>query len=99
MLSHYQIKDNILLSQVYEVKVEVKMEVNSLRSWLRDYNRAFVLKHQRSYKRTIQYGRLASKAIVQPTCWLNSLCVAHLPRLQSRLGAKASKNFLFNFIL
>ena len=26
------------------------MEVNSLRSWLRDYNRALVLKHPRSYK-------------------------------------------------
>ena len=75
------------------------MEVNSLRSWLRDYNRAFVLKHQRSYKRTIQNEQTASKSIVQPACLLNFLCVAHLPRLQSRLGAKASKNFLFNFIL
>ncbi|MBR4516866.1 MAG: hypothetical protein IKO60_05670, partial [Bacteroidaceae bacterium] len=57
--------------EVSEVKMEVKMEVNSLRSW--------------KLKWTIPYRLSASKAIVQHAVLL--------PRLQSRLGARASKNF------
>ena len=40
------------------------MEVNSLRSWLRDYNRALVLKHPRSKNGQYPNRQTASKTIV-----------------------------------
>jgi len=45
-------------------------------------------------KRTFAYGLPASKAIVQPACWLNFLRVA-----QNRLRLSEAKNFHFNSIL
>ena len=59
------------MTEVSEVKMEVKMEVNSLRLW--------------ELKWTIPYEQTASKANVQPACWLYFLRKAH--------------NSLFNFIL
>ena len=51
------------MTEVPEVKMEVKKEVNSLRSW--------------KLKWTIPYEQTASKANVQPTRWLYFLREAH----------------------
>ena len=70
------------------------MEVNSLRSWLRDYNRAFVLKHQRSYKRTIHMGSWHPVLSSSTQCFTSSqLCWLF------RLRLSEAKNSLINSIL